>query len=161
MESENLKPNALPLEDKIDVLMDIDENDKVIKIKKCLNDEEQEDTTALLHDFPKIFAWKYCDMPWIDQKIMMHNIVLDNNVKPIHRKICKIHPKVALLVKEELEKLLDTCFIWPIDYSPRISNIVTVAKLDNKIRMCTKFLDWNKASLKDDFPLPNINMIMD
>lgn len=27
--------------------------------------------------------------------------------------------------------------------------------------MCTDFQDLNKASLKDDFPLPNIDMIVD
>ena len=36
-----------------------------------------------------------------------------------------------------------------------------VSKGKNKIRMCTNFRDLNLASLKDDFLLPNTDMIMD
>lgn len=72
-----------------------------------------------------------------------------------------MNPQIALLVKTEIEKLLDFGFIHSIDYSDWISNIVLVSKGENKIRMCTDFRNLNKASLKDDFPLPNIDMIVD
>lgn len=72
-----------------------------------------------------------------------------------------MNTSIALLVKDEIEKILDARFICPIDYSPWISNIVVVSKGENKISMCTNFCDLNKASLKDEFPLPNIDMIMD
>ncbi|GLJ55334.1 hypothetical protein SUGI_1187310 [Cryptomeria japonica] len=141
--------------------MDPCNKEKVIKIGKCLDEEEQKQYEDLLHEFPEIFAWTYSDMPGIDPKIVTHNIVLVPDAKPVKQKIRKMNPKVALLVKAEIEKLLEAGFIRPIDYSPWISNIVTVAKPDNKIRMCTDFQDLNKASLKDDFPLPNIDMIID
>lgn len=103
----------------------------------------------------------YSNILGVDPKIVTHNIVLIPDAKPVKQKIQKIHPKVALLVKVKIEKLLDAGFIHPIDYSPWISNIVVVAKAENKIRMCTDFHDLNKASLNDEFPLPNIDMIMD
>ena len=34
-------------------------------------------------------------------------------------------------------------------------------KLTGKIKVCTNFKYLNKACPKDDFPLPNINMIID
>ena len=68
-----------------------------------------------------------------------------------------MNPQIALLVKTEIEKLLDSRFI----YSNQISNIVLVSKGENKIRMCTNFRDLNLASLNDDFMLPNIDMIVD
>ncbi|MCR2848164.1 reverse transcriptase family protein, partial [Weizmannia coagulans] len=40
-------------------------------------------------------------------------------------------------------------------------NIVPVAKKDGKVRVCVDFRDLNKASLKDDFPLPHIDMLVD
>ena len=52
-------------------------------------------------------------------------------------------------------------FICPFDYSEWISNIVLVTKPFNDIRICIDFRDLNKACPKDDFPLPNIDMIID
>jgi len=42
-----------------------------------------------------------------------------------------------------------------------MANIVPVKKPIGEIRMCTDFQDLNKACPKDDFPLPNIDMIID
>lgn len=77
------------------------------------------------------------------------------------QKIQKMNPQIALLVKSKIKKLLDYGFIHPIDYFDWISNIVPISKGKNKIRMCTNFRDLNLVSLKDDFPLPNIDMIVD
>ena len=42
-----------------------------------------------------------------------------------------------------------------------LANVVPVAKKDGKVRVCVDFRDLNKASLKDDFPLPYIDMLVD
>jgi len=42
-----------------------------------------------------------------------------------------------------------------------MENIVPVKKPTCEIRVCTDFRDLNKVCPKDDFPLPNINMIID
>lgn len=48
-----------------------------------------------------------------------------------------------------------------IDYVEQISNIVPISKNDKSIRVCTNFCDLNLACRKDDFPLPNTDMIVD
>ena len=40
-------------------------------------------------------------------------------------------------------------------------NIVLVPKKDGKVRMCVDYRDLNKASPKDDFPLPHIDVLVD
>ena len=42
-----------------------------------------------------------------------------------------------------------------------LANIVPVPKKDGKIRMCVHYRDLNKAYLKDDFPLPHIDTLVD
>jgi len=42
-----------------------------------------------------------------------------------------------------------------------VSNIVVVPKKESKIRVCVDFRDLNRASLKDNFPLPHIDMLVD
>lgn len=57
--------------------------------------------------------------------------------------------------------MLDVIFIKPIDYPEWVSKIVLVGKTIGGIKICTDFSDLNKACSKDDFPLPNIDMIVD
>lgn len=77
------------------------------------------------------------------------------------QKLRKMHPHVALLIKAELEKILKYSFIHDIDYVEWTSNIVPVSKHDKSIQVCTDFWDLDIACPNDDFPLPNIDMIVD
>ncbi|XP_077240233.1 uncharacterized protein LOC143880804 [Tasmannia lanceolata] len=50
--------------------------------------------------------------------------------------------------------------VSPVSISKWLANIVPVPKKDGKVRMCVDFRDLNKASPKDDFPLPNIDLLI-
>ncbi|KAH9295493.1 hypothetical protein KI387_039081, partial [Taxus chinensis] len=58
----------------------------------------------------------------LDPNIMVHNIITLPDIKPVKQKLRKMHPHVALLIKEELQRLLSTNFIQPIDYPQWVSN---------------------------------------
>ena len=47
------------------------------------------------------------------------------------------------------------------EYPQWVVNVVPVPKKDGKIRVCVDFRDLNKASPKDDFPLPHIDILVD
>jgi hypothetical protein len=58
-------------------------------------------------------------------------------------------------VKEEINRLLDAKFIRPCRYADWISNIVPVEKKGTKkLRVCIDFRDLNKATPKDEYPMP-------
>ena len=57
--------------------------------------------------------------------------------------------------------MLEVKFIHPIDYPKWVSNIVPVGKAFRGICVCSDFQDLNLACPKDDFPLPNIDIIVD
>ena len=42
-----------------------------------------------------------------------------------------------------------------------MANVIPIPKKDGKVRVCVDFRDLNKASPKDDFPLPHIDMLID
>ena len=48
-----------------------------------------------------------------------------------------------------------------VNYPEWLANVVLVPKKDGKLRMCVDFQDLNKASPKDDFPLPHIEILVD
>ena len=58
-------------------------------------------------------------------------------------------------------KQLKVGFIKHVHHAEWIANIVPVTKKDRKVRMCVDFRDLNKNCLKDDFPLPYINVLVD
>lgn len=72
------------------------------------------------------FAWSYADILGLDPELVVHNLVVKPNAKLVKQKFHKIHPQVFLLVKSELQKMLDVRFIKHIDYPEWVSNIVPV-----------------------------------
>ena len=66
-----------------------------------------------------------------------------------------------LKVKEEVVKQLKVGFIKTVSQTNWVANVVPVTKKDGKVRMCVDFRDLNRACLKDDFPLPHINVLVD
>lgn len=137
------------------------ENPHIIHLASLLTLEEQPKFIEFFQKRQINFAWSYADMPGLDPDLVMHHLTVAEGAKPVKQKLRKMHPQITVLVKTELKKLLNVGFIRPIDYAEWISNIVLVGKPKGGIRICTDFRDLNKACPKDDFPLPNIDIIVD
>jgi hypothetical protein len=65
------------------------------------------------------------------------------------------------IVKEELQKLLDVNFIYPIFDSKWVSPLVVVPKKNGKWCICVDYRELYNATLKDYFPFPFIWQVMD
>ena len=65
------------------------------------------------------------------------------------------------IVKEELQKLLNVGFIYPIFDSEWVSPLVLVTKKNGKWRIFVNHQELNKATKKDHFPLPFIDQVPD
>ena len=64
-------------------------------------------------------------------------------------------------IKEEINRLLEAGFIRSCRYAEWISNIVLVEKKDlGKIRACIDFINLNKATPKDEYPMPIADMLI-
>jgi len=65
------------------------------------------------------------------------------------------------MVNAEVQKLLEAGFIGECQYPEWISNVVLVEKPNGTWRMCVDFTGLIKACLKDSYPLPKIDKLMD
>ena len=65
------------------------------------------------------------------------------------------------IVKEELQKLLDVGFIYPISDSEWVYPLVLIPKKNGKWIICVDYWELNKATKKDHFPLPFIDQVLD
>lgn len=115
----------------------------------------------LLREYTYVFAWSYQDMLGLDTDIVEHYFPLKSEYPSVKPKLRRTHPNMALKIKEEVQKQIDVGFLVTSEYPQWLANIVLVPKKDGKVRMCVDYRDLNKASPKDDFPLPHIDMLVD
>ncbi|GAU50475.1 hypothetical protein TSUD_409600 [Trifolium subterraneum] len=137
------------------------EGKKEIKIGASLEASVKERVIVLLREYVDIFAWSYQDMPGLDPEIVEHHLPLKPECPPVKQKLRRTHPDMALKIKEEVQKQIDAGFLITSEYPQWLANIVPVPKKDGKVRMCVDYRDLNKASPKDDFPLPHIDVLVD
>jgi hypothetical protein len=104
-----------------------------------------------------VFAWYYEEMLGIDPRIVEHEITTYPDVKPAWQKLRLVNPRKATTIKDEVEKLLKSGFIYPIQLTQWVSNPVPVNKKQGMICVCMDFRDLNKACPKDNFPTPFID----
>jgi hypothetical protein len=62
--------------------------------------------------------------------------------------------EVLVEVKKEVEKMLEAGFIRPCRYAEWISSVVPMQKKDGRWRVCVDFRDLNRATPKDEYPMP-------
>jgi len=132
-----------------------------LKIGKLIIADIRTELIALLQEYVDVFAWSYADMPGLDSDIVVHKLSLIEGCKPVKQKLRRTRPDILIKVKEEITKQWDAEFLEVVEYSEWVSNIVVIPKKDNKIRVCVDFRDLNRASPKDEFPLPYIDILVD
>jgi hypothetical protein len=134
---------------------------KEVKIGAALEASVKSRMVALLKEYVDIFAWSYQDMPGLDTNIVVHKLPLREGCPPVKQKLRRTRPDMAMKIKEEVQKQWDAGFLAVTNYPPWVANIVPVPKKDGKVRMCVDYRDLNRASPKDDFPLPHIDVLVD
>lgn len=74
------------------------------------------------------FAWSHSNMEGINPNIIVHQLSILPNVKPIRQKRRTFSPKRNQVVVEKVGKLLATNFIQEVHYPDWLSNVVMVNK---------------------------------
>jgi hypothetical protein len=134
---------------------------KPVSISASLSIEERMHVVELLKEYQDVFAWQYDEMPGIDPKLVVHSLNVEPGTRPVVQPMRTFHPEVEAQITQEVKKLLSAGFIKPIQHLRWLSNIVPVKKKNGQIRCCVDFRNLNKACPKDEFPLPNKDLLID
>jgi hypothetical protein len=67
----------------------------------------------------------------------------------------------VIAVKSEVQRLLDATVIRKVMYPKWLANTVPTKKKNGNLRMCIDFTDLNKATPKDNYPLPRMDQVVD
>lgn len=91
----------------------------------------------------------------------IHHIYIEENSRPMRQPQRQMNQTLREIVKEELQKQLDVGFIYPISESQWVSSLVIVPQTNEKWCVHTDYRELNKTTLKDNFPLPFIDQVLD
>uniref|UniRef100_A0A2N9FI93 Integrase catalytic domain-containing protein n=1 Tax=Fagus sylvatica TaxID=28930 RepID=A0A2N9FI93_FAGSY len=161
-ESTTAEPNLTSKEELEVINLSNDPNvSKPISISKSLSAKERKCLIDLLHEYKDVFAWDYHEMPGIDPGLVAHSLNVEPGTRPVVQPMRTFHTEVEAQITQEVKKLLAAGFIKPIQHPRWLSNIVPVKKKNGQIRCCVDFRNLNKACPKDEFPLPNMDLLID
>ncbi|MCO5603598.1 hypothetical protein L7F22_057749 [Adiantum nelumboides] len=130
------------------------EESKLVFIAQDLTEVEEAVLKELLKKFKDIFTWTYHDMKGVPPSMVQHTIPMISTAKPLQQRPYSMNPKYAKIIQEELEKLIECGFIYPIEHSEWVSPIVIVPKKNGKLRVCVDLKKVNAATRRDHYPLP-------
>lgn len=99
-------------------------------------------------------------MRGIDPKSRMHNIYIEQSASPFRQPQRRMNPNLKEIV-EELQKLLNVNFIYPVSDNQWLSPLVIVPKKNGKWRVCIDYKELNKATFNYHLPLPFIDQVLD
>lgn len=86
--------------------------------------------------------------------------MIKEDLKPFKQKLCRIIPVLVPLVEKDIKKMYEAKIIVQIRYSKWVSNIVHTSKKTGEIRLRIDFMNLNKVSLKDNYPLRKMDHIL-
>ena len=148
-------------EELIEVNLNKGARERMVKISRGLLEEKKRRLIALLKEYKDVFAWDYKDMSGLDPKVVTHKLNVDPKTKPVKQPGRKYRLDVEEKIKAEVNKLLKVGFIEEIKYPKWLANIVPMKKRGGQIRICVDIRDLNKTCPKDEFPLPNVDILVD
>ena len=91
--------------------------------------------------------------------LLQHSIITDPHAAPVYQRPRPVPMRIRKEVEKEIDNLLTAGLIVPSS-SEWSSPIVVVKKKDGGIRLCVDYRALNDVTVKDSFPLPRIDDLL-
>ena len=118
---------------------------------------------SVLQDLLSEYSDVFQDLPHElspERGTLVHTIPLEQGARPPFRNCYRLSPSELLEVKAQITDLLAKGFIEP-STSPFGAPILFVAKKDGGLRMCVDYRALNKLTVRNRYPLPRIEDLLD
>ena len=86
-------------------------------LDKTMSRKKRRDYVKILKEYSDVFAWTPLDLKWITPDLGEHHINLIEGLVLIRQRQYRLNPKYSLMVKEEIDRLLEAGFIYPVNNS--------------------------------------------
>ncbi|CAM8969039.1 unnamed protein product [Rhodiola kirilowii] len=148
-------------------------------VNASLTDVETQKLLNVLRKHRLALGYSIDDLKGISPDLCMYRINLEDDARPSRDALRRLNPKLNDVVKKEILKLLDASIIYsvadskwvsPVHVVPKKGGLTIVRNENNELiptrtvtgwRMCIDYRKLNKATLKDHFPLPFIDQMLE
>ena len=158
---EEQRTKAEPVEELEEVTLDESRPERITRMGMLASQPIRQALAAFLKTNQDVFAWNHEDMPGINPSVIVHRLNVNLASPPIRQKKRVFAQERDKEIAEEVRKLFKVGFIREVYYPGWLATVVMVKKVNGKWRMCIDFTDLNKACLKDSYPLPWIDTLVD
>jgi len=114
----------------------------------------------LLKEFQDFFVWSYEDLKSYDTNIMQQTIPIKENKKHFKQNLRRTNPILLPSIEKQIKRMCDAKIIAPTRFSKWVSKLVPARKKTGEIKLYVDLKKLNKASIKDNYPLPKMDHIL-
>jgi ribonuclease HI len=97
--------------DHLEINIGTSEEPRMVKICKTTPIEERIQIVELLKEYRDVLAFSYDELKFYREDVIQHVIPLKEETKPFRQKLIQLNPKLAPLVQQELQKMLEVDII--------------------------------------------------
>ncbi|GKE35541.1 hypothetical protein Tco_1454863 [Tanacetum coccineum] len=130
----------------------------ITQVMEKKSDEKQLEDIPVVKEFLKVFPEDLPGLPLVHQVEFQIDLIL--GAAPIARAPYRLAPSEMQELSNQLQELADRGFIQP-STSPWGDPILFVKKKDRSFRMCIDYRELNKLTIKNHYPLPMIDDLLD
>ncbi|UYV80156.1 hypothetical protein LAZ67_18001842, partial [Cordylochernes scorpioides] len=131
------------------------ENDEIqFQINKNLSFKEQERLEQILAKYTDLFS------SGLGRTNLAKHQIHTEDAKPIKHKPYRVSAKERTIIKDQIDEMLEEGIIRQSS-SPWSFPVILVKKRDGKYRFCVDYRKLNEVTVKDVYPIPRIDDVMD
>jgi hypothetical protein len=154
-----VEPEAVPFHDPLDTAGVYSAEPSSVKALGGDVVVDQVELRALLDQYKDVFPEGLPPgMP--PKRNVVHPIPLEPGTKPVYRPMYRLSPEEKEECEKQVKDLLEKGLVQPSN-SPWGAPILFVPKPNGKLRMCCDFRMLNRATIKNKFPMPRIDDLLD
>ena len=112
----------------------------------------------MVNEFPEVFPEDVNELP--PEREVEFTIELIPGTSPVSMAPYRMSASELSELKKQLEELLEKKFIRP-SVSPWGAPVLLVKKKEGTMRLCVDYRQLNKVTIKNRYPLPRIDDLMD
>ncbi|GJV95602.1 putative reverse transcriptase domain-containing protein [Tanacetum coccineum] len=127
-------------------------------LKSAKEDEPKLSNISVVREFEDVFPEDLSGLP--PQRQVEFCIDLVPGVTPVAKSPYRLAPSEMQELSGQLQELQDKGFIRP-SHSPWGAPVLFVKKKDGSLRMCIDYIELNKLTIKNRYPLPRIDDLFD
>ncbi|UYV66907.1 hypothetical protein LAZ67_4003288, partial [Cordylochernes scorpioides] len=155
MKNQTLAFGSSPAKINVSREREVEKNEEPrFQINENLSPKEQKELKQVLERYGDLFSSR------LGRTNLAKHRIDTKDAKPIKHKPYRVSAKERDIIKEQIDEMLTEGIIRPSS-SPWSFPVILVKKRDGKYRFCVDYRKLNNVTVKDVYPIPRIDEVMD